>query len=62
MVLGEHTLVHDHPQRRRIVAVQDRLPCQPDGHQLVYLVLAGVRPGGEDGPRLVLCLEQAGYW
>jgi len=58
---GEHALVDDHPQQRRCLPGQDRLPVQPDTDQPVHLAIGRRRVRrGEHRPGIVLGLQQPG--
>ena len=56
----QDALIQQHVQQRRVGAGQQRLPGEPRGHQLLDLIGAGVRAGGQNRPRVVGGLQQAG--
>ena len=56
---AQHRLVHDHPQGGRLVARQDLPPLQAGRDLFVDLLVRHTEAGPENGPRVVLGLEQA---
>jgi hypothetical protein len=58
---GQHPLVDDHPQQRRIVLGEDGLPVHPGADQPADLVVTAGRVGRlQNGPRVLLGLQQPG--
>lgn len=53
--------IQNDPQRRRARPAEDRLPFQAGGDQLFQLIAARFRVGGQDRPRVIGGLKQAGY-